>query len=724
MCVTCHTTGAETGLDPEETPTKQILDFRVLIHKLHNAGHLPSVNGVTVDSTGHKDYTSVPPQPFMIGGHDFVEEVHFPVFPTGMPRDVGYDGLSGDAQDQEDEILDGITACAKCHVDPDGSGPLTLNDNNAFTKPSRRACGACHDDIKWDRTYFSNTTTGMPSQADDASCSGCHPVSSSGDPRAIQDAHRHPIHDSALNPGVVVKITAAGEDPADPNADMDGTIDVGEKLRVTLNIKNDAGANVDPTTIGRWEVIVGGPTENPQMFQRLYMPTDLLGTTADSYTFNVPEFWTLNYVGNYVANTTFPPATIRAPFYTATNTTWAPNIEVREVTSVAVVADSSELAVATVAGQNYLDVVDGSKFVDEGYIVVDPGGPNEQYYRISDINSETPNRLSLGRLSTGNNSADFSSTNLRYAPWFRTALPAGTRVSPVTTVVKTLTTHYTVDTANGQITTSAAGWGAGNAILISAVTDFVMPATYRQGYTEFNVTDGTMGAWIGLPILSGTYGVKAGASTSFSVVPPRTLGTGTDDTSYNEPSLPADGGSFLVRDATTLGSYPPVLLSSTKNCDACHAVPGQRMVFHGRREGAEYCYNCHGTAHFGGGNPVRGRRTLRQMIHSFHMGSNLTFASVYENGAAADINFPMFPGGPKHCDKCHGNSSYTQPIDRDHPDQVVPYRAYATPCLACHDSNGAKAHADLNTAPSGYEACVACHDPGSIYNIDLVHKNR
>jgi len=115
---------------------------------------------------------------------------------------------------------------------------------------------------------------------------------------------------------------------------------------------------------------------------------------------------------------------------------------------------------------------------------------------------------------------------------------------------------------------------------------------------------------------------------------------------------------------------------------------------------------------------------MRQMIHSFHMGRNLTFASVYENGAAEHIGFPMFPGGPKHCDKCHGNDSYEQPLERDHPSQVVPYKAWATVCLSCHDSNGARAHADLNTAPSGYESCVACHDPGSIYNVELAHKNR
>jgi hypothetical protein len=562
----------------------------------------------------------------------------------------------------------------------------------------------------------------MPSQADDSSCLGCHPGSGAGNALAIQQAHRHPIHDSDLNPGAVITITAVGEDPADPNADTDGTIDVGEKLQVTLNIKDDAGGDIDPATIGRWELLVGGPTENPQLFQRKYMPRDLLGPPAASYTFNVPEFWTLNYVGVYSGvGGTFPPATIRAPFHTSA-TGWAPDIEVYEVLNPP--GPGSPLAAATVMGQNYLDVVDGSFFADENYIVVDPGGPDEQYYRIYALDSAMPNRLQFGRLDTGSSGNDFGASDLRYAPWVRTALPAGTLVAPVDVAPRTLGVDYSVDAPNGQITTLPGWIGPPNPILISAVTDFVMPATYRNGYTRQTVQDGSEGSWIGLPIQGGTYGVKAGVSVGFSVVPPRTLGSGTDDTSYNEPSVVSAGGSFLVGSAATLGTYPPIILSSMTNCDECHAVPGQRMVFHGRRAGAEYCLTCHGTARFGSGSPVQGRRYFRKMIHGFHMGRNLTFASVFENGAAEHLGFPMFPGGPKHCDKCHGNDSYTQPLERDHPDQVVPYKKYATVCLSCHDSTGAQAHADLNTAPSGYESCVACHDPGSIYNVELVHKNR
>ncbi|MHC4939289.1 MAG: multiheme c-type cytochrome [Planctomycetota bacterium] len=721
LCITCHTVGAESNTsNPARGPKKEILEFGAMIHKVHNAAHLPSVNGVTVDALGNRDYTSLPPQPYIIGGHNFPEEVHWPVFPRGMPADRGYDDLDGDAEDQEDAILDGVTACAKCHVDPDGSGPLELADNNAFQKPSRRACGSCHDDIKWDQPYISNSG-GMSAQADDSRCLECHAGAMPQDPLGAQQAHVNPIHDSALNPGIVFTVLAVGEDPNDANANQDGDIDVGEKLRVTVSIKNDFGTDIQPVDSGRWEVLVGGPTENPQLFQRKYLPRDMLGPVAPSYTFNVPEFWTLNYVGHYgEAGGTFPSSTIRAPFYTTANTDWSTDIQVFEVTDI---FEGSVLAADTLAGQNHLDVEDRSKFADEDYIVVDPGGENEQYYRIYALDPAFPNRIQFGRLDSGNSSRDFGSSDLRYAPWVRTALPAGTVVAPVEVELKTLGDDYTVDEAAGQISTAGGGWGGDNPILISAVTDFVMPAHYRNGYTRQTVQDGTEGSWIGLEILDGTYGVSVGGGQNFSVIPPRSAGTGDDGTSYNAPSV-VSNGAFRVGSSGTVEAYPPVLLSDANNCDDCHAVPGQTLVFHGRRAGAEYCYTCHGTARFGSGSPVQGRRTMRQMIHGFHMGKDLTFPSVFENGAAEHIGFPMWPSGAKHCDKCHGNSSYEQPVERDHPDQVVPYKKYATACLSCHDSTGARAHADLNTAPTGYESCVACHGLGSVNHVELSHKVR
>ena len=515
------------------------------------------------------------------------------------------------------------------------------------------------------------------------------------------------------------------EDPADPNGDGDGTIDPGEKIQVTITIKDDAGADILPN--GRLELLVGGPTENPQLFQRKYMPLDILGgAPAASHTFNVPEFWTLNYVGDYtgVPGGPFPATPVRTPFHT-TATGWAPDVQVIEVTGLG--AASGTLATDAVRGANHFQLDSVAGFADDDYIVVDRLGANPDYYKVNDVDVAN-NRLSFGRLDSGNSSRDFGTGDLEFYPWVRVAHGAGTTVEVVTVSMALVeNTDYTVDAANGQISTLAGpNWVGNNPILLSAVTDFVMPDVYRNGYTRQTSQDGSKGSWVGLPLLDGTYGVKIGGNMAFTLVPPRTLGTGADETSFNEAGTISTGGEFLVgATGQTLGEYPPILISSGTNCDDCHGVPGERMVFHGRRAGAEYCYNCHGTARFGGGSPVEGLRIMRRMIHGYHMGSDLSFASIFEGGAAEHIHFPMFPGGVKHCDKCHGNDSYEEPLaNRDHPSQTVPYKAYGTTCLGCHDSTGAQAHADLNTAPSGYEACVACHDPGSIYNVELLHKNR
>jgi OmcA/MtrC family decaheme c-type cytochrome len=112
LCVLCHTAGAEddntNGLTPGVT-----IEFKVMIHRIHNGGHLPSVLGMSTDTNGNRVYPAVAsdlrPLQFA-GGEGEIEdfsEVTFPVWPNlnvAMPRDAGYSALSSS--------------------DPDGSGPL------------------------------------------------------------------------------------------------------------------------------------------------------------------------------------------------------------------------------------------------------------------------------------------------------------------------------------------------------------------------------------------------------------------------------------------------------------------------------------------------------------------------------------------------------------------------------------------------------------------------
>ena len=133
---------------------------------------------------GARDY-SVTPRKYQIVGYnnsviDF-SDVNFPVWPNlniGMPKDLGWSTISTtdpdgtgpllSAQARENRVLQGVTACAKCHGDPDGAGTVTPPAQGSFYEehPRRQTCGSCHDDIDWTKPYRSNGQT-MPAQHED-----------------------------------------------------------------------------------------------------------------------------------------------------------------------------------------------------------------------------------------------------------------------------------------------------------------------------------------------------------------------------------------------------------------------------------------------------------------------------------------------------------------------------------------------------------------------------
>lgn len=284
-CVTCHTAGAEdrnTLAVAGGTPGVTI-DFGVMIHRAHSAAHLPSVLGVRARADGTRDYASTPEPYVLVGdGDELVEYSHAtsPVMPgayvaytrdatnttylgTGgngpMPRDLGYAALTGPQKRLEDEMRSGLMPCATCHGDPDGAGPLaqpTQGDRHK-TAATRKACGSCHDDIDWTRPYTSNGMT-MPAQLGDAACASCHPASGSG--LAVDDAHRHPFDDPGFNPGVNVAITGVGG-----GTGSGGRHRAGDPFGVTFSVTDDAATDLHINKLTRFQMIVSGPTTNPQL---------------------------------------------------------------------------------------------------------------------------------------------------------------------------------------------------------------------------------------------------------------------------------------------------------------------------------------------------------------------------------------------------------------------------------------------------------------------------
>ncbi|HZM01084.1 MAG TPA: hypothetical protein VFD43_12625 [Planctomycetota bacterium] len=272
LCAMCHTAGAEDKNDPAasvgDTPGVSI-EFKVMVHKIHNGAHLPSVLGVATNPDGSRDYAATP-QPYQLVGfnnsvHDF-SHVFYPVWPnlsSPMPKDFGHSALTSGQKSIEDTIRGGATACFKCHGDPDGSGPITdvpAQGDLHKTAPSARACGSCHDDIDWDYPYVQNYRPGgMPAlPAQTTACNSCHPAS--GTALAVYEAHVHPLENPLVDPGVVLDITGISG-----GTGAGGRFLAGDAPTVEFTLKDSLGADVDLPTMSSSSATLVGPTNGRQV---------------------------------------------------------------------------------------------------------------------------------------------------------------------------------------------------------------------------------------------------------------------------------------------------------------------------------------------------------------------------------------------------------------------------------------------------------------------------
>jgi hypothetical protein len=729
MCGLCHTVGAEDFSGPPGAH----LWFPVVLHKVHNGEHLPSVNGVATNANGSRNYGATP-APYTItnvlGQVSDFSHVAFPVWPNlnvPMPRDAGYSSLTAPQQATEDLIREGVTDCAKCHGDPDGSGPLPppAQGDLCKTHPTRLACGSCHDDVDWQKPYTSNTQT-MPVQNDDAACALCH--DSSGAALAIDDAHRHPLNDPVVNPGLnfpIVSVVEAGTN------DGNGAIDPGEKIAVSFRIRDDSGAAVtpDPAQFSSVSAVISGPTSNYNLVLNTSIPTAAIASqTGPTFTLNVPEKITLEFIAAAADDTQIEAfVTSRTPHWNVTGgltTVW-------ERTATA--GGDTTLAAAASAVQNFVDVASATGFARGDALVIDDGiGGLVEYLVIQFVDGT---RLWF----TSPTSQTMSGANPDLVYGLRFPHAAGATVKEVTLTKKTLNTDYTLTAATGTITeVGPNSFKAGDAVLATYTTDFVMPAVYPGAINESPDLDVAWGKWRSLPIVDGTYTIGMWASIN------RVVSLWGETNTYRGTSPPSDA-DFLVGSATTLEHYS--LITSASTCNACH----NDIYFHGGgRRGFDTCVLCHGTAgsedrprYVAANAPATTQVSInfRELLHKVHMGENLDHASTYTVvgfGSTAypnnfgltsfgEVAFPTMPDGVKQCTTCHGthNTAWIEPTKRMHPaGQAKPTRAWRAVCGACHDSDAAQSHIDSQTSPSGGEACAVCHDPGGLAEVELAHKVR
>lgn len=714
LCLLCHTTGAED----QAVPTGSSIDFKVMVHKIHAGEHLPSVLGVATNPDGSRNYAATPVPYEIVGNstHDF-SNVAFPAWPQGQvatPRDQGYTALSAPNKAKEDLIRTGPSNCVVCHGDPDGdSGPLVAPTQGelAYAQPRRATCGACHDDVHWNSPYTANGQT-MPAIANDTNCILCHPATGVPAPGLLPTdlAHLHPLLDPDFDTGTVIDITDVMEDGAD---DGDGTIDPGEKVRITFTLENDAGTALLPSAVANPSVVISGPTSNYNVLLSTSIPVAAL-SGAQPYSVNIPMLVLLERAGvaTGAAGETFTADF--TPFWNVTGAT--PSVRVRTAATT-----TTTLSEASVAPQNYIDVTDPTGFARNDYIVVDDGLAGEEYAQLQNV---IGNRLWFAALGSSS-----------YKPGLDLAHAAGASVKEVTLVTKTLTTDYTINATNGTVT-EVTEFGNGNTVLLSYTTDFVMPSIYPLTLNDTPTLDETSGKWTGKPIVDGTYSLSMWTSQTL------TLSLYGETNSYRSAS-DANLVDFLVGSATV--EEPYALISSGFNCYNCH----QDLAFHGfGRRNYDACVVCHGAAgaedrpqYVATNAPATDATTInfRTMLHKIHRGEELANASTYTivgfgsgafpnnfgSSTFGEIVFPAMPGGVSNCTVCHGasNVSWQEPSDRNHPtDQDSPVRRWTAVCGACHDSDDALAHIEVQTTSSGAESCGVCHGPGKEWSAARVHK--
>lgn len=738
MCVLCHTSGAEDLNDPAlagGTPATSI-DFKVLNHKLHNARHLPSVVGIGVLPDGSLDY-GVAPKPYVlvdaVGGVRDYSDVGFPVWPNRsipMPRDRGYGALGAAEKAKEDLVRTGVTRCEVCHGDPDGSGPLTepAQGDLVYAQPTKHACQACHDDLDYFQPYDVNNSGGapMPAWPNNADCFQCH--LSGGVPGEFNalnliDGHRHPLsHPSETGvtfpdftpfTGLVLEITSVAEAGA---SNGDGTLDAGEKLALTLTVKNDAGASFPNARIGALTAVLSGPTNNANLLLETAIPKALL-SGPQPYTLRLPETLQLELVGVATGALGDVFTTARAPHLDVAGA--KTSVLVRTATA----GGSSLLTALASAPQNFVDVANPAGFARDDFLVLEAGTASEEYLRIQFVDG---NRLWFSSPETPGYKAG---TALDHA------LGASVAEVSLTTLAASA---FDLDTVAGTLTENVE-FGAGNAVLVTYTTDFVVPASYPLTHNDSPDLDETVGEWRGKALVDGTYRVVVSAYTDLELE-----AQAGEINAYRFAATPS-AVEFLVGSATTHEPY--ALISSPSNCNACHS----ELNFHGGNyRGFDACIACHGNAggedrprYVAANAPETSGATVnfRTLLHQIHRGSELanaaTFSIVGAGPAAypdnfttrnfADVLFPALPGRTATCTKCHGaaNTAWIEPAPRDHPTaQFAPTRAWRAACATCHDSAAALAHVDLRTSPGGVEACAVCHSSGSQLDVELAHKSR
>jgi len=147
----------------------------------------------------------------------------------------------------------------------------------------------------------------------------------------------------------------------------------------------------------------------------------------------------------------------------------------------------------------------------------------------------------------------------------------------------------------------------------------------------------------------------------------------------------------------------------------------------------DYCTACHDYGHNAPGDMFKnqggtslngwsgyGAMPISRRVHGVHRGAYLEHPEeIYANATKDTFGHIIFPQDIRNCTKCHndGNTTWKENASR-------------ITCLACHDSDAAKAHGKIMTfmgdpddpyGPLSYETCTVCHGKDREFSPDKLH---
>jgi len=220
----CVTCHNAGTVDPD---TGNTVDMKVMVHKIHMGANLPSVQaGIPYQIIGYNQSVN-----------DYSEIV--------LPQDV--------------------RNCATCHPEDSPEGHIW------YTRPNQAACGSCHDDIDWE-TGAGHVAGVQP----DTTCAFCHlPEGESEFDASVMGAHVVPGKSAQLAGLNMEILEVTGAAPGAP-------------LTVTFRVTNGDGSLVDPASLDRLYLLVGGPTTDyTEYFRETATGATVVGDVA-TYTFSAP----------------------------------------------------------------------------------------------------------------------------------------------------------------------------------------------------------------------------------------------------------------------------------------------------------------------------------------------------------------------------------------------------------------------------------------------------